>query len=118
MTNIELKKISEFEWEIPKTGKMLVPVKIFASDKLIEKMKEDQTFLQAANTAELKGIVKNMIVCPDGHMGYGLPIGGVAAFDLEKGVIAPGMVGFDINCGVRLLATEITEKEFMKKRKR
>ncbi len=98
MTNIELKKISEFEWEIPKTGKMLVPVKIFASDKLIEKMKEDQTFLQAANTAELKGIVKNMIVCPDGHMGYGLPIGGVAAFDYENGIITPGGVGFDINC--------------------
>lgn len=117
MAEIELKKISEFEWEIPKTGKMLVPVKIFSSDKLIEKMKEDQTFLQAANTAELKGIVKNMIVCPDGHMGYGLPIGGVAAFDYENGIITPGGVGFDINCGIRILSTNLNMKEMKGKKK-
>lgn len=113
----ELKKISEFEWEIPKSGKMNVPVKVFASDKLIEKMKEDETFKQAMNTAELRGIVKNMIVCPDGHMGYGLPIGGVAAFDAEDGIITPGGVGFDINCGIRVLATNLNMKDMEGKKK-
>jgi len=113
----QLKKISEVEYEIPKTGKMLVPVKIFASEKLIEKMKEDETFKQAQNTAMLPGILKNMIVSPDGHMGYGLPIGGVAAFDLDEGVITPGGVGFDINCSVRLLRTNLTLEDIKDKKK-
>jgi len=117
MVEIKLNKLSDYEWEIPKTGKMLVPVKIFASDKLIEKMKEDETFRQAMNTAELKGIVKNMIVCPDGHMGYGLPIGGVAAFDADNGIITPGGVGFDINCGVRIIATNLAKKDILKNKK-
>ena len=117
MAEIKLKKINDYEWEIPKTGKMNVPVKIFASDKLIEKMKEDETFKQAMNTTQLKGIVKNMIVCPDGHMGYGLPIGGVAAFDADNGIITPGGVGFDINCGIRVLATNLTKKDILSKKK-
>ncbi len=114
---MELKKINDFTWKIEKEGKMLVPVKIFSSDKLIEKMKEDETFKQAQNTAMLPGILKEMIVCSDGHMGYGLPIGGVAAFDIDKGVITPGGVGFDINCSVRLLATNLKLKDIENKKK-
>ena len=113
----EVKKISDYEWEIPKSGKMNVPVRIFASEKLLEKMKEDETFQQAVNTASLPGILKNMIVCPDGHMGYGLPIGGVAAFDAKDGIITPGGVGFDINCGIRILATNLNIKDMKAKKK-
>jgi len=113
----QLKKTSEVEYEIPKTGKMLVPVKIFASEKLLEKMKEDETFRQAENTAMLPGIIKNMIVSPDGHMGYGLPIGGVAAFNIDNGIITPGGVGFDINCSVRLLRTNLVLKDIEEKKK-
>ncbi|MFH1326960.1 MAG: RtcB family protein [archaeon] len=114
---VELKKISKNVYEIPKVGKMNVPVRAFVSEKLLESIRKDETFKQAVNVSSLPGLVKNVILCPDSHMGYGMPIGGVAAFDLKKGVMAPGMVGFDINCGVRVLATNITKKEFMKKRK-
>jgi len=114
---VEIKKLSKYEWEIPKTGKMNVPVRIFASEKLIELIKQDETIKQAVNVVSLPGLIDKMVLCPDSHMGYGMPIGGVVAFDLKQGVISPGMVGFDINCGIRLLATEITQKEFMKKRK-
>jgi tRNA-splicing ligase RtcB len=114
---VELKKISEFEWEIPKTGKMNVPGKIFASEKLLEKMKEDETFKQAMNVAMLPGIIKNMILLPDSHCGYGMPIGGVAAFDTENGIISPGMCGYDVNCGIRILATNLTLSDVEKKKK-
>jgi tRNA-splicing ligase RtcB len=116
-SKIELKKINDYTWEIPKTGKMNVPVLIFASEKLLKDMKKDDTFKQAINVATLPGLIDNLILCPDAHMGYGMPIGGVAAFDLKRGVIAPGMIGFDINCWIRLLATNISLEEFMKKRK-
>src|SRR3989338_4039113 len=95
---LEVKKISDYDWEIPKTGRMNVPVRIFASEKLLKKMKEDETFQQAVNTASLPGILKNMIVRPGGHRGYGLPRGGGAACDAKEGRIPPGGVGFDINC--------------------
>ena len=109
-------KISEYIFEIPKSGKMNVPVKVYSSDKLIDGVLKDDTIKQAKNVASLPGLYKKVVLCPDSHMGYGMPIGGVAAFDLKKGVIAPGMVGFDINCGVRILSTNISEKEFMVKR--
>ncbi|MBU3912456.1 MAG: RtcB family protein [Nanoarchaeota archaeon] len=112
---MNLKKISEFEWEIPKTGKMNVPVKIFASDKLIEKMKEDMTFQQAMNVAMLPGIIDKSIVLMDAHQGYGMSIGGVAAFDIDNGVISPGCVGYDIDCSVRLLSTNITKEDIIGK---
>ncbi len=114
---MELKKISENLYEIHKEGKMKVNVKIFANEKLISSMKDDETFEQAVNVASLPGLVGNVVLCPDGHMGYGMPIGGVAGFDLKKGIVAPGMIGFDINCGVRVLATDISKEEFMGKRK-
>jgi len=117
MERIELKKINEFEWQIPKTGKMNVPAVVFASEKLLRDIKKDKTLEQLKNVAMLPGIIEKAIACPDSHMGYGFPIGGVAAFDLDKGIISPGGVGYDINCGVRILSTNIPIAEFMKKRK-
>jgi len=114
---MELKKISENEYRIEKEGKMNVPVVIYASEKLLEKMKEDITFEQIKNVACLPGIVKQAICLPDAHCGYGFPIGGVAAFDLDKGIISPGGVGYDINCGVRILATNLNIKEMKAKKK-
>ena len=90
---------------------MRVPGLVFANDSLLEKMKTDRTLQQCANVANLPGIYKNAITFPDGHEGYGFPIGGVAATDYDEGVISPGGVGYDINCGVRLLCTSLTEKD-------
>jgi tRNA-splicing ligase RtcB len=78
---------------------------IFANQALLEKMQTDRTLWQCSNVAQLPGIYKHAITLPDGHEGYGFPIGGVAATDYENGVISPGGVGYDINCGVRLLST-------------
>ena len=116
-TAMELKKISDVEWEIPKEGAMKVPVRVFASEKLLADMRKDDTFKQAMNVATLPNLLKYVIVLPDGHMGYGMPIGGVMASNIENGFISPGSCGFDINCGVRLLSTNIPVAEFMKKRK-
>lgn len=84
---------------------------VYADDLLIQKMQSDRTLLQCANVATLPGIYRFSITLPDGHEGYGFPIGGVAAMDVEEGVISPGGVGYDINCGVRLLLTNLKEKE-------
>ena len=88
---------------------MRVPGIVFADEDLLEKMKMDRTLEQCANVAHLPGIYKYSITLPDGHEGYGFPIGGVAATDYEEGVISPGGVGYDINCGVRLLRSDLTE---------
>jgi len=114
---MELKKISKYEWKIEKTGKMKVPVVIYASERLLEKIQKDKSLEQAKNVAMLPGILKKSIVLPDAHQGYGFPIGGVAAFDLDSGIVSPGGVGYDINCGVRLLASNLTKEEIMKKKK-
>lgn len=108
---VELKKLDHLVWEIPQTYKrgMRVPARIFADEYLLQKMKADNTLDQAANVAMLPGIYKYSIVLPDGHQGYGFPIGGVAAFDGEEGVLSPGGVGYDINCGVRILRTDLSE---------
>ncbi|RLF24220.1 MAG: RNA-splicing ligase RtcB [Thermoprotei archaeon] len=105
-----LKRIESLVWEIPKGYKrgMKVPGRVFADEFLLEKMKSDLTLEQCANVACLPGIYKYAIVLPDGHQGYGFPIGGVAAMDAEEGVISPGGVGYDINCGVRLIRTNLT----------
>ncbi|MDK2870531.1 MAG: hypothetical protein PWP39_1766 [Pyrococcus sp.] len=96
---IPLKRIDKIRWEIPKFDKrMRVPGRVYADDVLIEKMRQDRTLEQAANVAMLPGIYKYSIVMPDGHQGYGFPIGGVAAFDIKEGVISPGGIGYDINC--------------------
>jgi tRNA-splicing ligase RtcB (3'-phosphate/5'-hydroxy nucleic acid ligase) len=113
----KIKKVSKNVWKIPKQGKMNVPAFIYASDKLMDKIKEDKSLEQIKNVAMLPGILKASYAMPDAHQGYGFSIGGVAAFDAEKGIISPGGVGYDINCGVRVLATDISLEEFMKKRK-
>ncbi|MFH0712011.1 MAG: RtcB family protein, partial [archaeon] len=114
---MDLKKVSDCVWEIPVEDGMLVPGRIFAGEKLIKDIRDDKSLEQVANVARLPGIVGASLAMPDVHQGYGFPIGGVAAFDLEKGVICPGGVGFDINCGVRVLSTNIDEKDFIAKRK-
>ncbi|ALL00229.1 hypothetical protein Pyrde_0179 [Pyrodictium delaneyi] len=109
-----MKRVSDYEWMIPKGAKpcMRVPSIIFADDFLLEKMKGDLTLVQAANVACLQGIQKYSIVMPDGHQGYGFPIGGVAAMAIdEDGVISPGGVGYDINCGVRVIRTNLDIKD-------
>lgn len=114
---MELKKINENTWEIPKHGDMKVAAVIYASEKLLAGVRGDKTLQQAKNVACLPGIQRKAYVMPDAHQGYGFPIGGVAAFDLEEGIISPGGVGYDINCGVRLLRTEYTEQDIRDKRK-
>lgn len=113
-----LKKISDYEWEIIKKGDMNVPGKIFASKKLLEQIEKDETINQIINVSKIPGILKYSIALPDAHQGYGMCIGGVAAFDIEKGVISPGMVGFDINCGVRISSVNISVKDFIKKKEK
>ncbi len=96
---------------------MKVPVTIYADEKLLTKMMTDRTIQQAVNVSTLPGIQQHAIVLPDGHEGYGFPVGGVAAMDAEEGMISPGGVGYDINCGVRLLRTNLTEGDVRPKLK-
>ena len=106
----DLTRISDYEWEIPKSFRqdMQVPVRIFATRRLLEKVMDDKSLEQAVNSATLPGLVGHVLVMPDMHQGYGFPIGGVAATRYPDGVISPGGIGYDINCGVRLLATQIS----------
>ncbi len=103
-------KISDYEWEIPKQFRsdMRVPVRFISTRKLLEQSLSDLSVEQAINAATLPGVVGAVVVMPDMHQGYGFPIGGVAATDFPTGVISPGGIGYDINCGVRLLASQIS----------
>ncbi|HID15743.1 MAG TPA: RtcB family protein, partial [Candidatus Atribacteria bacterium] len=116
MSRISLRKIDAYVWEIPKGTKhcMRVPGIIYDDEFLLQKMKMDLTLEQCANVACLPGIYKFAITLPDGHQGYGFPIGGVAALDAEEGVISPGGVGYDINCGVRLIRTDLSRNEVVR----
>jgi len=109
----DMKKINDYEWEIPKSFRkdMRVPVRIFATRRLLEDVMRDRSLEQAVNSTSLPGLVGNVVVMPDMHQGYGFPIGGVAATRLPDGVISPGGIGYDINCGVRLLASQIPFEE-------
>ncbi len=108
---MELKKIDEYRWELPKTGDMRVPGIIYTSASMLKIERQEEPLQQVANVATLPGILKASLAMPDMHWGYGFPIGGVAAFDWESGVISPGGVGYDINCGVRLAVTSLVEKD-------
>ncbi len=114
---MELKRIDDYVWRIPKSGKMRVDGIIFASERLMTFLSEDQALQQVMNVATLPGIVKASYAMPDIHWGYGFPIGGVAAFDLDEGVVSPGGVGYDINCGVRLLRTNLVRSDLEGKMK-
>lgn len=107
------RRISDFEWEIPQDFRsdMRVPVRLFASRRLLEEALKDKSIEQAVNVCTLPGLVGAVMVMPDMHQGYGFPIGGVAATDPIEGVISPGGIGYDINCGVRLLASRISLTE-------
>ena len=110
--NISIEKIHDNLYEIPQTGGMRVPGRIYASEKMMEKIiAEDESIKQVINVAHLPGIQKYSLGMPDIHWGYGFPIGGVAATDSKDGVISPGGVGYDINCGVRLARTALTSEE-------
>lgn len=109
----QLIQITDYEWEIPASyrGDMHVPVRIFATRDLLEAAFDDKSLEQAVNAATLPGLVGRVLVMPDVHQGYGFPIGGVAATRYPDGVISPGSIGYDINCGVRLLASAIDYDE-------
>ncbi|HXG74245.1 MAG TPA: RtcB family protein [Candidatus Nitrosotenuis sp.] len=112
-------KIGNFEYRIDADTSigMRVPVRIFANEDLLSKMLADKTIQQAINVTTLRGVQKNVVVLPDGHQGYGFPVGGVAIMDAQEGIISPGSVGYDINCGVRLLRTNLTEEDVRPKLK-
>ncbi|WP_122090461.1 RtcB family protein [Halalkalicoccus subterraneus] len=105
---ITLEQVRENVWEIPREDGMRVPARVLASEALLEQISDDKTLQQLKNTAHLPGIEKHALCMPDGHQGYGFPVGGVAALDAEDGCISPGGVGYDINCGVRMMTTNIT----------
>lgn len=109
----ELKKIDDFRYKIPRSYKagMKTDGLIYASERMLQQITSDAAPEQVANVATLPGIVGCAMAMPDIHWGYGFPIGGVAAFDIEKGIISPGGVGYDINCGVRLLRTDLTDND-------
>jgi tRNA-splicing ligase RtcB len=108
---IKLEKIDNNRWLIPKSGRMRVPGMIFSSNELIDEVRDGESITQVANVGTLPGIVGYSIAMPDMHWGYGFPIGGVAAFRLEDGIVSPGGVGYDINCGCRLMTTALMEED-------
>jgi tRNA-splicing ligase RtcB len=108
---IKLEKTHDYLWEIPKTDGMRVPGRVYAREKMLDEIRRDKALEQVVNVAHMPGIQKYSIAMPDIHWGYGFPIGGVAAFDTEEGVISPGGVEYDINCGVRLMRTNLVEEE-------
>ena len=107
MASISLKQVDDCRWLIPKTGAMRTEGLIYADEAMMKDIRKDASLEQVANVACLPGIVGRSMAMPDIHWGYGFPIGGVAAFDVKEGVISPGGVGYDINCGVRLLRTDL-----------
>jgi tRNA-splicing ligase RtcB len=105
---IRLERVREHVWEIPKEGDMRVPARVLASEPLLEQIGDDKTLQQLKNATHLPGMTKHALCMPDGHQGYGFPVGGVGATDAEDGCISPGAVGYDINCGVRMMRTNLT----------
>src|ERR687895_1278395 len=118
---MSFERLSEYKYRIPREGKMEVDAAFYASEKILADLEaEDYASLrQLQNVATLPGIVEPALTMPDIHWGYGFPIGGVAAFDPQKGgVVSPGGVGFDVNCGVRLLTSGIDREELERRKSR
>jgi tRNA-splicing ligase RtcB len=113
MQKSDLKKITDWSWEIPKSFRndMKVPARVFLSEEMLEDAFRDRSLNQLVNVATLPGVINYSLAMPDMHEGYGFPIGGVAAMNMEEGVISPGGVGYDINCGMKLLKSEYSEKD-------
>ncbi|MCG8424564.1 MAG: RtcB family protein [Proteobacteria bacterium] len=108
---MKFERLDDYRYRIPATKKMRVPGLIYASKRMLDEIRKDESPRQVANVAHLPGILGHSIAMPDIHWGYGFPIGGVAAFDADQGVLSPGGVGYDINCGVRLLASALTRDD-------
>src|SRR6266849_458472 len=111
MATTPIHQLNDYVWEIPKQGGMRVPGRVYATRELMADIQRDAALEQVANVAHLPGIVGYSLAMPDIHWGYGFPIGGVAAVDAEEGVISPGGIGYDINCGVRLVSTSLQARE-------
>jgi len=111
MSERRFRKIDPWRWEIPAEGGMRVPGIIYTSERLMQGMGEDEGPRQVANVAHLPGIVTASLAMPDMHWGYGFPIGGVAAFTMDEGIVSPGGVGYDINCGCRLITTALSAEQ-------
>ena len=107
----KIQKIDDYRWRIPREGKMRVDGIVYANEHMMEELRNDESLQQVINVSYLPGIVNHSLAMPDIHWGYGFPIGGVAAFDVDEGVVSPGGVGYDINCGVRLLRTGLQRIE-------
>ncbi|MBI5417051.1 RtcB family protein [Candidatus Poribacteria bacterium] len=107
----ELVKINNFMWEVPRTGDMHVPGLIFTDENFVNHLYDENAIEQIKNVAHLPGIVSRSMAMPDVHSGYGFPIGGVAATQLDTGVVSPSGVGYDINCGVRAMKTALNYNE-------
>jgi tRNA-splicing ligase RtcB len=118
MKEIRYRRLDAQRWEIPRTGGMRVPGLVFAEEGMLPDIQKDQSPHQVANVAHLPGILRYSMAMPDIHWGYGFPIGGVAAMDVDEGVISPGGVGYDINCGVRLATLEIPREEIVANQER
>ncbi len=114
---ITLERIDDWRWRVPMTGKMRVPGLVFSSEAILPKVQQDRSPLQVANVAHLPGILRASMAMPDMHWGYGFPIGGVAATSVEDGVISPGGVGYDINCGCRLMRTNLDRSDVQSRMK-
>lgn len=108
---VPIEQVDETRWRIPRHGKMRVDGIVYASPPMMEQIRQDESLRQVANVAQLPGILSASLAMPDIHWGYGFPIGGVAAMDAEEGVVSPGGVGYDINCGVRLMRTAVTQED-------
>src|SRR2546425_1235368 len=115
MATIPIHQLNDYVWEIPKQGGMRVPGRVYATRELMADIRKDASLEQVANVAHLPGIIGYSLAMPDIHWGYGFPIGGVAAVDAEEGVISPGGVGYDVNCGVRLAVTNLQASEIQGK---
>ncbi len=108
---MNFKRMDDFKWELAPSGQMRVPGRVWTSTRMLDQLRQDEALKQVANVATLPGIVSASMAMPDIHWGYGFPIGGVAAFDWKEGVVSPGGVGYDINCGVRLARTDLHHDE-------
>ena len=96
-TPVKIQKVDEWRWRIPREGKMRVEGMVYADERMLQNIRQDQSLVQVKNVAALPGIVGRSMAMPDIHWGYGFPIGGVAAFEVGSGIVSPGGVGYDIN---------------------
>lgn len=113
--NVTVHQVSECLYEIPIQGNMRVPGRIYANEQILTDLHQDESMQQVINVAQLPGVIGYSLAMPDIHWGYGFPIGGVAAMDLEEGVVTPGGIGYDINCGVRLMRTNLKLEDIQPK---